>query len=50
MTALSGARDVAGLKKGAGFRILTGTVDLAHAGGADSGISDGVSGGEMAPV
>ena len=26
MTALSGARDVAGLKKGAGFRILTGTV------------------------
>ncbi len=50
LTALTDAREVAGLNKGGGFRILTGTVTSPTLARPDPGISRGVSGSEVAPV
>ena len=50
ITALTDARDVAGLKKGAGFRILTGTVTSPTLAAQIQEFLDGVSGSEVASV
>ena len=49
-TALTDERDVAGLRKGGGFRILTGTVTSPTLAAQIQEFLDGVSGSEVASV